>query len=238
MSLREMLSDYWFAFQQELFPRLESELGPMGERYELFISVLELVRVEALLPYFRGQVGRPEEDRAGEPKTGNPPLSGPKNRQISRIARRVAEVGLAWVVLRRSESLRVLQAARNNRFCCTSVPEIVQADVVETGFLPRPAPEVQQTVLHLEQLYLEPGLEALVLGPLHAVGVRVDPLPKYPHRICRRRPLRHRSVSLGRSVLHVWPHFRLHGARRFAGISARSATVSFIAGKIRIAGKP
>ena len=64
MSLREMLSDYWYAFQQELFPRLEGELGPMGERYELFVSVLELVRVEALLPYFRGQVGRPEEDRA------------------------------------------------------------------------------------------------------------------------------------------------------------------------------
>ena len=59
MSLREMLSDYWYAFQQELFPRLESELGPMGERYELFVAVLELVRVEALLPYFRGQVGRP-----------------------------------------------------------------------------------------------------------------------------------------------------------------------------------
>ena len=64
MSLREMLSDYWYAFQQELFPRLESELGPMGERYELFVAVLELVRVEALLPYFRVQVGRPEEDRA------------------------------------------------------------------------------------------------------------------------------------------------------------------------------
>ena len=64
MSLREMLSDYWYAFQQELFPRLESELGPMGERYELFVAVLELVRVEALLPHFRGQVGRPEEDRA------------------------------------------------------------------------------------------------------------------------------------------------------------------------------
>ena len=62
MSLREMLSDYWYAFQQELFPRLEGELGPMGERCELFIAVLELVRVEALLPYFRGQVGRPEED--------------------------------------------------------------------------------------------------------------------------------------------------------------------------------
>ena len=36
----------------------------MGERYELFVAVLELVRVEALLPYFRGQVGRPEEDLA------------------------------------------------------------------------------------------------------------------------------------------------------------------------------
>ena len=65
MSLREMLSDYWYAFQQELFPRLEGELGPMGERYELFVAVLELVRVEALLPYFRGQVGRPEEDPRG-----------------------------------------------------------------------------------------------------------------------------------------------------------------------------
>ena len=42
-----MLSDYWYAFQQELFPRLESEL--VGERYELFVAVLELVRVEALL---------------------------------------------------------------------------------------------------------------------------------------------------------------------------------------------
>ena len=59
-----MLSDSWYAFQQELFPRLESEFGPMGERYELFVAVLELVRVEVLFPYFRGQVGRPEEDRA------------------------------------------------------------------------------------------------------------------------------------------------------------------------------
>ena len=64
MSLREMLSDYWYAFQQELFPRLESELGPMGERYEFFITVLEFVRVEAQLPYFHGLVGRPVEDRA------------------------------------------------------------------------------------------------------------------------------------------------------------------------------
>ena len=65
MSLREMLSDYWYAFQQELFPRLESELGPMGERYELFVAVLELVRVRRSSALRGGQVGRPEEDRAG-----------------------------------------------------------------------------------------------------------------------------------------------------------------------------
>ena len=63
MSPRGMLSDYWYAFQQELFPRPESEPGPMGERYELFVTVLELVRVEARLPYIRGLVGRPAEDR-------------------------------------------------------------------------------------------------------------------------------------------------------------------------------
>ena len=45
MSLRETIR--WYAFNKA-----------MGERYD------ELVRVEALLPYFRGQVGRPEEDRA------------------------------------------------------------------------------------------------------------------------------------------------------------------------------
>ena len=35
MSLREILSNYWFVFQRELFPALEEEIGPLGERYEL-----------------------------------------------------------------------------------------------------------------------------------------------------------------------------------------------------------
>ena len=65
MSLREMLSDYWYAFQQELFPRLAQRAGPAwASATSSFVAVLEMVRVEALLPYFRGQVGRPEEDRA------------------------------------------------------------------------------------------------------------------------------------------------------------------------------
>ena len=57
MSLREMLSDYGTRFNKSC-----SRGTLMGERYELFVAVLELVR--ARLPYFRGQVGRPEEDRA------------------------------------------------------------------------------------------------------------------------------------------------------------------------------
>ena len=30
MSLRAILSEYWFAIQQELFPALKEELGPLG----------------------------------------------------------------------------------------------------------------------------------------------------------------------------------------------------------------
>lgn len=64
MSLRETLSNYWYAFQQELFPRLEANLAPLSQRYELFVEVVELVRLEDLLPYLCGLPGRPPEDRA------------------------------------------------------------------------------------------------------------------------------------------------------------------------------
>ena len=64
MSLRETLSNYWYAFQQELFPRLEATLAPLSPRYELFVEVVEFVRLEDLLPYLCGLPGRPPEDRA------------------------------------------------------------------------------------------------------------------------------------------------------------------------------
>ena len=64
MSLREILSNYWFVFQRELFPALEEEIGPLGERYELFVTVLEFVRVERFLASFQALPGRPQEDRA------------------------------------------------------------------------------------------------------------------------------------------------------------------------------
>ena len=64
MSLLVRLSSYWCAFQQHLFPTIEEDLGPLGERYQLFISVLEFVRVEQQLPCGRSLRGRPQQDRA------------------------------------------------------------------------------------------------------------------------------------------------------------------------------
>ena len=64
MPLKQTLSRHWFRFQRELFPWLEEALGPLGERYQRLVRVLELVRVEEWLPYSRGWRGRPLKDRA------------------------------------------------------------------------------------------------------------------------------------------------------------------------------
>ena len=64
MSLKQTLSRHWLTVQRELFPQLEEALGPLGERYQRLVQVLELVRVEEWVPYQRGWRGRPLEDRA------------------------------------------------------------------------------------------------------------------------------------------------------------------------------
>ncbi len=64
MPLRETLSSYWQSLQGELFPKLEEELGPLGERYRDLVTVLELARLEAVVKDWPGLVGRPRKDRA------------------------------------------------------------------------------------------------------------------------------------------------------------------------------
>ena len=64
MSLRRILSEYWFGLQAHLFPALEEAVGPLAERYQSFVAVLEFVRVDRFLPHFTGLPGRPREDRA------------------------------------------------------------------------------------------------------------------------------------------------------------------------------
>ena len=64
MSLRVTLSSYWCAFQASLFPQIEQDLGPLDERYQFLVAVLDFVRVERVLPPARTGRGRPRHDRA------------------------------------------------------------------------------------------------------------------------------------------------------------------------------
>ncbi len=64
MSLIETVSAYWFTFQQGLFPWLEQELGPLGERCRSFVQAVELAQVEDCLPVGQGGRGRPLASRA------------------------------------------------------------------------------------------------------------------------------------------------------------------------------
>ena len=64
MSLRDTLSMYWLTIQGNLFPWLEEELGPLTEKQQQLVTVLEMIRLEAFLRHWSGMVGRPLLDRA------------------------------------------------------------------------------------------------------------------------------------------------------------------------------
>lgn len=64
MSLLDSLSMYWLNIQGNLFPWLEEELGPLTEKQQQLVTVLEMIRLEEFLRYWPGMVGRPILDRA------------------------------------------------------------------------------------------------------------------------------------------------------------------------------
>ncbi len=64
MAPMQTLYQSWHHVQADLFPWLDEELGPLGERHRHLVAVLELARVEGFLPRFGGLPGRPAEDRA------------------------------------------------------------------------------------------------------------------------------------------------------------------------------
>ena len=64
MPLRTGLSEYWRRLQGELLPALAEELGPLSERHQHSVTVLDVVRPEAFIGHAPGAVGRPKKDRA------------------------------------------------------------------------------------------------------------------------------------------------------------------------------
>ncbi len=63
MTLRSTLSTYWSKIQGELFPFLDACIGPLTDRHQEVVTVLEMVRLEAFLPYWHGLPGRPPAER-------------------------------------------------------------------------------------------------------------------------------------------------------------------------------
>lgn len=62
--LRETLSQHWLSIQSNLFPWLSEEVGPLTEKQQQLITVLEMARPEDYIPSTRGHPGRPKKDRA------------------------------------------------------------------------------------------------------------------------------------------------------------------------------
>src|SRR5882757_4718642 len=62
-SVLNFLSTFGQILQQQLFPRLREELGPLSSRYEDFVSALALLQLDGYVAV-RGGRGRPRHDRA------------------------------------------------------------------------------------------------------------------------------------------------------------------------------
>jgi len=63
MKLKERLSQYWGIIQANLFPWLQEELGPLTEKQQQLITILEFARIEEFIPNYKGYVGRPQDNR-------------------------------------------------------------------------------------------------------------------------------------------------------------------------------
>ena len=63
MPLRETLSNTWDHVQGFLFPILREDAGPLSERHQRLVIVLEVAGVEAFVQSWQGLPGRPLKDR-------------------------------------------------------------------------------------------------------------------------------------------------------------------------------
>jgi Transposase DDE domain/Transposase domain (DUF772) len=63
MPLHERISASWCHIQGHLFPWLQAEVGPLTDNHKRLVTVLEMVRVEAVVRMRDGGPGRPLDDR-------------------------------------------------------------------------------------------------------------------------------------------------------------------------------
>jgi hypothetical protein len=63
MSFRQNLSQFWSNVQYSLFPMLEKDLGELSPEHKKLTAILELVRIESLIPCGKFTNGRPQRDR-------------------------------------------------------------------------------------------------------------------------------------------------------------------------------
>lgn len=61
--LPKLMFSRWHHLQASLFPWAEDELGPLSDRLEMLMQVLDLLGLEAFVPVASGGPGRPPEDR-------------------------------------------------------------------------------------------------------------------------------------------------------------------------------
>ena len=63
MKTRITITNFLLNIQKNLFPGLEEELGPLSEKQQKLIKVLEMIRLEGFVKIHSGYRGRPEDDR-------------------------------------------------------------------------------------------------------------------------------------------------------------------------------
>jgi len=135
--LREGLSQSWLRIQGSLFPWLQEELGPLTEKQQRFVMILELIRIEEHLNDYYGGMGRPPKSRAA----------------IARafIAKMVYNMPTTRMLLERLESDKSLRrlcgweyrhqiphesvfSRANHEFSESRLPERVHAAMIQTRY--------------------------------------------------------------------------------------------------------